>query len=171
MSNVEFFIKQLAPEDRMGFEIVKCGYCDEDGECIKTSEENIDAYLCLACGYQTTSNFKVDTEAASNMMNSMPQLVRDLAKVCKSTNTYWTPAIIHIPTIGMLYPSGGLEDWKWSVSPYVANDMKKDGFGKEEYSHRLAVEQGKEFANDDFAHAMENLKQLVLLHESSSTSQ
>ena len=138
---------------------------DESGEWVV--EEYIEHYLCVRCGYTTTSDMVVGSQAAEIARVSSPKLVQDLKIVDNVRNIVWFPSVINIPTKGCVYPDTDEEDWYWVCAPAVPLTKEEiesylsTNVEIEKYQYRLATEKSQKFGKYDFQNAVALLGALV----------
>lgn len=100
---------------------ITCPHC-ESINCFQEDYEqdgsSLSAYMCLSCGY-TTSTLNVDgTEFVTQYEDSCPTLFKDLKFVDPDTNLAWYPMVLNFPTIGLVFPDGASAlDWSWRAVP------------------------------------------------------
>lgn len=128
---------------------VECPKC-HSRYCYVQNTDGKEVWMCLGCGYTSTTNMKEGSETEQVVSDRQPQLYRDL-KFVDTDGYVWYPAVVTVPEKGMVYIDGtNVEDWEWVATPmrkltgkelrskkyrkqrYVANTDKTERFGKEE---------------------------------------
>ena len=138
---------------------------NENEGCV--DEEYIQHFLCVRCGFTTTSDMVVGSEAAEIARRSSPKLVQDLKVIDNVRNIVWFPSVINIATKGCVYPDTDEVDWHWVVAPavpltkeeiesYLSTNAEID-----KYKYRLATEKSQTFDKYDFQNAVALLGALV----------
>ena len=132
-------------------------------ELIETYLEN---YLCIRCGYTTTSDMLVGSEMVDLANKKSPKLVKDLSIADNVRNLVWFPSVVNITEKGIIYPDGSSDEWSWVVAPYVAlTEEEKSTYlstsEESKFQWRLAVEKSTKFDKLDFQNAIAFLGALV----------
>lgn len=131
-----------------------CRICAEE-ECYKESENGIDSYLCMNCGYTTTSLNKKDSIELRKWEITTPELIKN-SKIIDS-DLVWYPSVLNFPSKGLVFPDGtNEENWSWRVAKVV--EIPEEDRGKypvpgkegEFYSTRLDMANSKQFPRDQF---------------------
>jgi hypothetical protein len=130
---------------------------------LENSQEN---YLCVRCGYTTTSDMVVGSEFVESAKKINPPLVNDLALADNVRNLVWFPSVININEKGICYPDGTPKNWLWIVAPYelLSKEEKELYLSKEDdsgFKWRLAVEKSTQFDKLDFQNALAFLGAVV----------
>lgn len=142
---------------------IHCSVCGEL-DCYKESENNIDSYLCMSCGYTTTSLNKEDSIELRKWEQSTPQLIKKSKWVDPETNLVWYPSVLNFPSIGMIFPDGISEDnWNWRMAKAI--DIPEEekskypipGKSGEFYSRRIDMKGSVIYDRKDFKTACEDL--------------
>jgi len=165
-------------------EAVNCPICNGEGTCMTqkeisrrdentiengeyTIEEYIEHYLCVRCGYTTTSDMVVGSPAAELARVNSPKLVQDLKVMDNVRNIVWFPSVINIPTKGCIYPDTDPEGWHWVCAPAVPLTKEEiesylsTNAEVQKYQYRLATEKSQTFDKNDFQNAVAFLGALV----------
>ena len=133
-----------------------CSVCGEL-ECYKESENSIDSYLCMNCGYTTTSLNKKDSIELRKWEITTPELIKNSKIIDAESDLVWYPSVLNFPSKGLIFPDGTNEtNWSWRVAK-VVNIPEEDKIkypipGKEGefYSTRLDMANSKQFSRDQF---------------------
>lgn len=140
-----------------------CPVCLES-ECYKESFENIDSYLCMNCGYTTTSKHVADSIEIRKWELTTAELIKDSKYVDTNTNLVWYPSVLNFPSKGLIFPDGtNVDDWKWRVAltiPIPEEDRAKypvPGKSGEFYETRIDMQNSKLYPRTEFKHACEDL--------------
>jgi len=137
-----------------------------DPESENVFEDFIENYLCVRCGYTTTSDMVVGSEFVETAKKTSPKLVNDLALADNIRDLVWFPSVINITEKGICYPDGTPNVWQWVVAPYqlLTEEEKSAYLSNDEsvdYKWRLAIEKSKQFDPLDFQNAVAFLGALV----------
>ena len=68
--------------------LIKCAVCGEE-ECYKETESNIDSYLCMSCGYTTTSLNINESIELRKWEQHTPELIKNSKFIDSETNLVW----------------------------------------------------------------------------------
>lgn len=122
-----------------------------------------DYYLCMSTGFTTTSKHTISMEGASDFVESMrknaPKLIVDLEWIDWDRELIWTPSILNMGNLGIIFPEGTKEKWVWKFAKIVdipEEDQKnypvpnKDG---NFYKSRLDIEGAQIFKSTEFLDA------------------
>ena len=141
---------------------IECPICSSKN-CFETEATDLTSYLCLRCGFTSNSKLKQDSEFLKEMMNTTPQLAKDLQVYDFTREIYWFPSCINMGPKGVIYPEGTINNWKWKVAKPKSIPKKyrqkypipgKDGAY---YEKQLDVENAVEFENTDFFEAFKEM--------------
>jgi len=143
---------------------IECRPTDPPSENVfEDFQEN---YLCVRCGYTTTSDMIVGSDFTEAAKKTSPRLVNDLAIADNTRNLVWFPSVININEKGICYPDGTPKDWGWVVAPYklLSKEEKELYLSNEEspeFKWRLAIEKSTKFDKLDFQNAVAFLGALI----------
>ena len=157
---------------------VNCPFCDSKN-CFEEEypryhtpkSQMVQTWMCMKCGYSSSSLYKKHTKELKELLNTSPQLVIDLKKWDDSRQLYWFPSIITIMSKGMLYPDGDKDFWQWNYIPVVEIlEEEKEKYripgstGDDEscfLKHRFAMELCQTFEQHDFKEALRAMGEIV----------
>jgi len=144
-----------------------CPHCHGDKcytETHNAEETSVTSYMCMDCGY-TTTTLNID---GSNMLKSYeevtPQLILDLKWVDPQTNLVWYPTVLNFPNTGLVFPDGtNTMDWGWTGAPAI--DIPFDQQSKypipgqpgEYYKRRVDLESARKFGPAEFYQACQSI--------------
>lgn len=96
---------------------VVCPHCGSN-MCYKQSVGTESTFLCMTCGFTTTTLMKEGSETEQRVTEKQPQLYKDL-KFIDSDGLVWYPSVTAVPEIGIVYVDGtSVEDWNWVGTPF-----------------------------------------------------
>lgn len=136
----------------------KCPQCGETS----VLKEN-DVRICMSCGFQSLPTYLKDSETIELMINTAPKIIKELMFYDDKIEKYWVPSILDVNRVGMVFPEGNKDNWKWAYAPYKAiptfERIKYPVQGKEDeyYEYRLGLEDVEYFENNDFVSALKKL--------------
>lgn len=143
--------------------LIKCPVCGQE-DCYKESENNIDSYLCMACGYTSTSLNLNESIDLRKWEQSTPELIKKSKWIDPDTNLVWYPSVLNFPNIGMIFPDGTNEtNWKWrlcrAIDIPVEDQNKYPIPGKEGqfYTKRIDMKGSILYEKENFKTACEDL--------------
>ena len=137
---------------------ITCPVC-KSKNCFESIDNNITSYLCLRCGYTSNSLLKESSESLEKILETTPQLAKDLQIFDSTRELYWIPTVINMGERGIIYPEGTTDNWKWKYAKVVdvPKESQKDypipGKDDEYYKTMLDVENAEEFENTEFLEA------------------
>jgi len=92
-----------------------CNRCGSNACYEQQGPDNSKTYLCMGCGFSTSSELKEGSKLVEQTLESSPELYKDLAFTDKE-GLVWFPATITLPGKGMVFIDGtSKEDWKWAA--------------------------------------------------------
>jgi len=145
---------------------IKCPVCGMIS-CLEEQVGHVTTWLCVDCGYNSNTTYKNHSSELKKVLSSSPQIVLDLKKFDTERNIWWFPTILNMPSKGIVYPEGKVEDWCWVYSPIVDVPEKdrplypvpgKDGLF---YEKRLAIEKSKKYGKNSFFVALKDLGAVI----------
>jgi hypothetical protein len=138
---------------------IRCKVC-HTMECYHETENDIDSYLCMNCGYTTTSLNKEGSIELRKWEMTTPELIKNSKFIDTDTDLVWYPSVLNFPSKGIIFPDGTNENnWNWRVAKVVEipeGDRSKypiPGKDGEYYSTRLDMKNSIEFNRNDFKNA------------------
>lgn len=146
---------------------IDCPRCDSKNcfqEDYKVAENSVSSYMCMSCGYTTTSLYKVGSDIIEEYESQCPNLFKDIKFHDKQTDLIWYPVVLNFPDKGLVFPDGSNAlNWKWRAVPIkeVDEDEKqkypipgKDG---EFYQTKADMDSSRVFPQSDFYSACKHL--------------
>lgn len=142
---------------------ITCPHC-ESKNCFEeeytVAANKMSSYLCMTCGYTTTTLSKMNSEFLENFEESAPELFKDIKFHDQETDLLWYPTVLNFPEYGLVFPDGTTpEDWKWRAVPVVpVPDDEKEKYpipnepGKF-YETKADMNGSKLFEQNDFSGA------------------
>ena len=138
---------------------IECPHC-KSPECFveteKVNNEDVHSFMCMECGYTTTSLNRVDSDFVKQYEATTAELIKALRWI-DDRGLVWYPIVLNFPSFGIIFPDGtSVEDWKWMAAPAVdipAEDQKKypiPGQTDKYYTRRIDMKSGQLFTNDKF---------------------
>jgi hypothetical protein len=114
------------------------------------------SYLCVNCGYTTTSVNVENSELVKQYEESTAELIKALRWV-DNQNLVWYPTVLNFPSAGIIFPDGiDADTWYWTAAPAV--DIPEEerskfpipGSKDQFYTRRIDMGKGKKFKSDKF---------------------
>ena len=139
---------------------VKCPHCGSE-QCFKETQalsekEFVDSYMCIGCGYTTTSLNKEGSQMIKEYEETTAELIRELRWV-DDNNLVWYPIILNFPSFGIIFPDGtDATNWRWTAAPAIdipESDQKNypiPGQPDQYYTRRVDLQSGKNFDHTNF---------------------
>ena len=107
---------------------ITCPHCESVNcfqEDYNQEELTLSAYLCLNCGFTTSTINEEGSAIMAKYEENMPSLFSDLKFVDPKTKLVWYPMVLNFPTLGMVFPDGSNAlSWQWRAVPITA--VKKE---------------------------------------------
>lgn len=149
-------------------EKVICPHCGQS-ECFhehhQTETGTTESFMCVGCGYTTTSLNEEGSEMIKQYEEITANLIKDLRWVDPATKLVWYPVVLNFHETGMMFPDGtSIEDWGWRAA--LAVDVEESeqhkypikGKKDEFFKKRIDMENSELFDKDQFRQAAEYVK-------------
>lgn len=140
-------------------QLVECKRCKGNACYEQNIEENLQTWLCMGCGFTTSTVMNKGGQAHNNLLETSPELYKDLLFE-DDTEKIWAPATITLPNKGMVFLDGTSEEqWKWAAVksiPITEEDRKQKQFPKDQ-THKMDMQNMKHFEQKDFMTALEHI--------------
>lgn len=139
---------------------VICRKCGSDA-CYENDQENSISWQCMDCGFYTSTHMLKNSDIVKFVTDTSPSLINDLAYEDED-GFIWFPRVVTSPMKGIIFPNGtSINNWNWTFAPEVIipEDQRhrypvKDKPG-EFQTHRIAMENAKNYAQGDYILALE----------------
>tara|TARA_X000001316_G_scaffold4219_1_gene910 strand:- start:64 stop:501 length:438 start_codon:yes stop_codon:yes gene_type:complete len=136
--------------------LVECKRCGGNACYEQNIGEDITTWMCMGCGFTTSTLMTKDGEVVKNAIETSPELYKDL--MFEDTDKrVWLPATITLPEKGMVFIDGAnKQEWKWAAVkaiPLEEGDKKVS----EGQTHKMDMKNVKHFEQKDFMDALENI--------------
>lgn len=136
--------------------LVDCKRCGGNACYEQNIDENITTWMCMGCGFTTSTLMSKDGEVVKNAVETSPELYKDIMFE-DSDKRVWLPATITLPAKGMVFVDGvNKKDWKWAAVnavPLQEGDKKVS----EAQTHKMDMKNVKHFNQKDFMDALETI--------------
>lgn len=137
---------------------VECPRC-KSGLCYTQQVGTEETWMCMGCGFTSTTLMKEGSETEKEVTGKQPQLYLDL-KFVDEEKYVWYPAVIAVPDRGMVYLDGtSIDNATWVGIPIrtlTRKERRMKEFKGKEYTLNSA--QRKEFGKEGFVEALVELK-------------
>ena len=141
---------------------INCPVCNMH-TAFQTTEQNINSYLCFTCGYTSNSLFTEESEKLTALLKTTSELIKDLKVFDTEREIYWFPSVINMGKLGIIYPEGSVENWRWrfaSVIEVEPDEIESYPILNEEgkfYTEKLDVKNAMEFGQYEFLQACQSM--------------
>ena len=136
--------------------LVECKRCGGNACYEQKVQEDINTWMCMGCGFTTSTLMSKDGEVVKNAVETSPELYKDIMFE-DSDKRVWLPATITLPAKGMVFVDGtDKKDWKWAAVnavPLQEGDKKVS----EDQTHKMDMKNVKHFKQNDFMDALEHI--------------
>lgn len=146
---------------------ITCPHCGNH-ECFEESEvpagmsEKVSSYMCVSCGYTTTTLNEVGSQMISEYEEITAELIKELRWVDPATNLVWYPIVLNFPSFGIIFPDGvSNSEWGWMAAPAIDIPQEEQskypipGSPDQFYTRRINMDAGRRFSGADFRQACE----------------
>lgn len=137
--------------------LTECKRCKGNACYEQQVNENTTTWLCLGCGFTTSTLMDKDGSLTTNTLETSPELYKDLMFI-DDLNRAWFPATVTLPAKGMVFIDGtSKSDWRWAAVRAIEiseEDRKIKQFPSNQ-THRMDMQNVKHFNKKDFMDALE----------------
>ncbi len=112
--------------------VIQCPICFNMDKCFEDTLEHdgkvMKSYLCINCGYTSNSYFTEDSKQLAEHKKGTAKVVNELEIFDNDLEIYWYPSVINMGKLGIIFPEGALNNWKWKyakVVPVAEGDEEK----------------------------------------------
>ena len=136
--------------------IIDCPICYDQDSCFEDFQEKFKSYMCFNCGFMSSSLY---TKDSVNKIENTSKLVEDLKYFDEERKLYWYPSVVNMGKLGIIYPEGSVENWRWrfaSVVEVKPDEIESYPILNEEgkfYTEKLDVKNAMEFGQYEFLQA------------------
>jgi len=138
-------------------QLTECSKCKGNACYEQNIDENTKTWLCMGCGFTTSTVMTKGGVAHNNLLETSPELYKDLLFE-DSTDRVWAPATITLPEKGMVFLNGAnSKQWDWSAVRAVEitdEDRKVKQFPKDQ-TYKMDMGNMKQYGQKDFMDALE----------------
>jgi hypothetical protein len=137
--------------------LTECKRCQGNACYEQHINENTTTWLCMGCGFTTSTAMDKDGSVTKNTLETSPELYRDLMYVDQH-NRAWFPATITLPKKGMVFLDGYSDaQWKWAAVNAIEiteDDRKLKQFPPDQ-THKMDMKNIQYFGQKEFMDALE----------------
>jgi len=137
--------------------LVICKRCGGNACYEQKVNEDITTFLCMGCGFTTSTLLKEGSEQVENAIQTSPELYKDLI-FKDQDNLIWLPSTITLPEKGMVFIDGtSKSNWKWAAVKAVEitdEDRKLRKF-PEDQKFRMDMKNVTSYEQKNFMDALE----------------
>lgn len=134
--------------------VIQCHVCEDNNRCFQDEQEGYTSYMCFNCGFMSDSRFSKEHE--DKVKQDSAQLINKLKVWDDFRQIYWYPSVVNMGKLGIIYPDGTLEDWKWKYAKTVPVPKEKQK-ALSNYSMMLDVDNAVEYERTDFLSAVKEM--------------
>ena len=138
-------------------QLVECKRCGGNACYEQHIDENTTTWLCMGCGFTTSTMMLEDSKLVADLMETSPELYKDLL-FKDDTNRIWAPSTITLPGKGMVFIDGNNKDnWKWAAvkALEITEEDRKLKQYPEGQTHKMDMPNVRHFEQRDFMDALE----------------
>lgn len=96
----------------------RCGSKNCFQEDYKVESNSVSSFMCMGCGYTTTSLYKIGSEIVQQFEESLPELFKAIKYNDSTSDLVWYPIVLNFPDKGLIFPDGTNSfDWQWRAVP------------------------------------------------------
>lgn len=139
--------------------LTTCRRCSGNACYEQKVNENLNTWMCMGCGFTTSSELKGDSALVKKTLETSPELYKDL--MFEDQEGYrWFPSTITLPGQGMVFIDGTSKtDWKWTAASAVeiTDEDRKNKQYPSDQTHRMDMNNIRRFEQKDFMDALETI--------------
>lgn len=154
--------------DNDKIECPKCASSNCFEETHTVEANSVKSYICMGCGYTTTTLNKPDSDFIKEFEETAPELFKDIKFFDKERGIVWYPTVLNFPELGLVFPDGTDSfNWQWRAVPVVPvgeDEKQKYPIPGEEgkfYEHKADMESSRLYSQESFIDACKYLKIVV----------
>lgn len=137
--------------------LTECKRCGGNACYEQHIDENTVTWLCMGCGFTTSTMMIAESKLAQDLMATSPELYKDLLYT-DSDNRVWAPSTITLPGKGMVFLDGNNKDnWQWAAVKAI--EITEEDRNLKQYpadqTHRMDMQNAKRFGQREFMDALE----------------
>jgi len=141
----------------MNDKLTECKRCGGNACYEQNINEETTTWLCMGCGFTTSTVMVKDGQAHTNLLETSPELYKDLLFE-DSDNRIWAPATITLPNKGMVFLDGSSQKtWQWAAVKSIEiteEDRKTKKFPKDQTT-KMDMKNMQHFGQKEFMDALE----------------
>lgn len=134
--------------------LITCKRCDSNACYEQQVSEQVTTYLCMGCGFTTSTLMLKESVPVKSALESSPELYKDLMYI-DADGLHWFPSTITLPNKGMVFVDGvSKSDWKWAAVkaiPLAEGDKK----ASKDQTHKMDMKNVKHYEERSFMDALE----------------
>ena len=141
----------------MNDQLVECKRCGGNACYEQHIDENTTTWLCMGCGFTTSTMMEKDGPAVKGTLETSPELYKDLMFE-DDNNRAWFPATITLPAKGMVFIDGtDKSNWKWSAvkAVEITEEERKEKNFPSDQTHKMDMKGATLFEQKEFMDALE----------------
>ena len=140
----------------MNDKLTDCKRCGGNACYEQHINDNATTWLCMGCGFTTSTVMTKDSPAHKNLLDTSPELYKDLLHE-DTDSRIWAPATITLPNKGMVFLDGSSkENWGWTAVkavPLQEGDTKV----ADNQTHKMDMNNKQSFGQKDFMDACDEI--------------
>lgn len=150
---------------------ITCPKCSSNNcfeETHKVAENSVKSYVCMGCGYTSTTLNTPDSEFIKEFEETCPELFKDIKYFDEERGIVWYPTVLNFPELGIVFPDGtNAFNWQWRAVPVkaVGEDEKEKypipGQDGKFYETKADMESSRTYDQNSFYEACKYLKIIV----------
>jgi len=133
--------------------VIQCPLCGDTDHCFEDQQDDYSSFMCFKCGFMSDSRFDENHDKEANKNTAV--LINDIKQWDNDRGIYWYPSVVNMGKLGMIFPNGTKQDWKWSFAKVVP--VKDKSPQTEGYNHMLDIDNATEYEKDDFVSAIKDM--------------
>ena len=140
--------------------VIDCPICYDQHSCFEDTQKKFKSYMCFNCGFMSSTYY---TKDSVHKVEDTSKLVNKLKFFDEEREIYWYPSVVNMGKLGIIYPEGSVENWKWRFATVVEvepDEIESYPILNEEgkfYTEKLDVKNAMEFGQYEFLQACQSM--------------
>lgn len=139
--------------DRQMEKVIQCPICNDIDHCFEDNQGDYNSFMCFKCGYMSDTRFNKEHDTKANQNTAV--LINQIKQWDNDREIYWYPSVVNMGKLGMIFPNGDQNDWKWNFAK--VKPVKEHTEATKGYDNFLDIDNADEYEKDDFISAIRDM--------------
>jgi len=133
--------------------VIQCPVCGDIDHCFEDNQGDYSSFMCFKCGYMSDTRFNKEHDKEANQNTAV--LINQIKKWDNDREIYWYPSVVNMGKLGMIFPNGDQNDWKWNFAK--VKPVKEQTEATKGYDNFLDIDNADEYEKEDFISAIKDM--------------